>query len=98
MSGIALIVIVVAACSGPISAALPVGSSGTGLDGGERIVLEGRQNVRPGSTVIERPREPGDGRGGKGGGKPDMAMAGGNDASKLPQALTGVAAWVADKA
>jgi alanyl-tRNA synthetase len=36
--------------------------------------------------------------GGKGGGKPDMAMAGGNDASKLPQALAGVAAWVAERA
>ncbi|ROH85423.1 alanine--tRNA ligase [Pseudomethylobacillus aquaticus] len=32
--------------------------------------------------------------GGKGGGRPDMAMAGGTDASKLPQALAGVAAWV----
>jgi RND family efflux transporter MFP subunit len=29
----------------------------TGLQGGERIVLEGRQNVRPGSTVIERSAE-----------------------------------------
>jgi len=36
--------------------------------------------------------------GGKGGGKPDMAMAGGTDASKLPQALAGVAAWVAERA
>lgn len=26
----------------------------TGLQGGERIVLEGRQNVRPGGTVVER--------------------------------------------
>ena len=32
--------------------------------------------------------------GGKGGGKPDMAMAGGTDASALPQALAGVRAWV----
>jgi alanyl-tRNA synthetase len=30
--------------------------------------------------------------GGKGGGKPDMAMAGGTDASKLPAALASVAA------
>jgi alanyl-tRNA synthetase len=36
--------------------------------------------------------------GGKGGGKPDMAMAGGTDASKLPQALAGVAAWVGERA
>jgi alanyl-tRNA synthetase len=35
--------------------------------------------------------------GGKGGGKPDMAMAGGTDAAKLPQALSSVAAWVGDK-
>jgi alanyl-tRNA synthetase len=36
--------------------------------------------------------------GGKGGGKPDMAMAGGTDAGALPQALAGVAAWVAERA
>jgi alanyl-tRNA synthetase len=35
--------------------------------------------------------------GGKGGGKPDMAMAGGTDAAALPQALAGVQAWVAAK-
>ncbi len=35
--------------------------------------------------------------GGKGGGKPDMAMAGGSDASKLPQALTSVTDWVKSK-
>ena len=35
--------------------------------------------------------------GGKGGGKPDMAMAGGTDASKLPAALASVAGWVAQK-
>jgi alanyl-tRNA synthetase len=35
--------------------------------------------------------------GGKGGGKPDMAMAGGTDASKLPAALQSVAAWVAER-
>ncbi|MBI4192823.1 MAG: alanine--tRNA ligase [Betaproteobacteria bacterium] len=32
--------------------------------------------------------------GGKGGGRPDMAQAGGTDATKLPQALKSVAAWV----
>ncbi|MFN4103400.1 MAG: alanine--tRNA ligase [Tepidimonas sp.] len=36
--------------------------------------------------------------GGKGGGKPDMAMAGGTDASRLGEALAGVAAWVAERA
>ncbi|WP_291011910.1 alanine--tRNA ligase [Hydrogenophaga sp.] len=35
--------------------------------------------------------------GGKGGGKPDMAMAGGTDASALPQALASVQAWVAER-
>ena len=35
--------------------------------------------------------------GGKGGGKPDMAMAGGTDASQLPQALASVQAWVQQK-
>jgi alanyl-tRNA synthetase len=35
--------------------------------------------------------------GGKGGGKPDMAMAGGTDASKLPEALASVQGWVAGK-
>jgi len=35
--------------------------------------------------------------GGKGGGKPDMAMAGGTDASALPQALAGVLAWVTER-
>jgi alanyl-tRNA synthetase len=32
--------------------------------------------------------------GGKGGGKPDMAMAGGTDASQLPSALNSVEHWV----
>jgi alanyl-tRNA synthetase len=36
--------------------------------------------------------------GGKGGGKPDMAMAGGTDASKLAAALQSVQAWVAERA
>lgn len=35
--------------------------------------------------------------GGKGGGKADMAMAGGTDASKLPQALQSVQGWVAER-
>ncbi len=35
--------------------------------------------------------------GGKGGGKPDLAMAGGTDASALPQALASVAGWVAER-
>jgi len=35
--------------------------------------------------------------GGKGGGKPDMAMAGGTDAAGLPAALQSVQAWVAQR-
>jgi alanyl-tRNA synthetase len=35
--------------------------------------------------------------GGKGGGKPDLAMAGGTDPSKLPAALASVQAWVAQQ-
>ncbi len=35
--------------------------------------------------------------GGKGGGKPDMAMAGGTDASQLPKALASVKDWVKNK-
>jgi alanyl-tRNA synthetase len=35
--------------------------------------------------------------GGKGGGRPDMAQAGGTDPAALPQALAGVAAWVTER-
>jgi len=35
--------------------------------------------------------------GGKGGGKPDLAMAGGTDAAALPAALASVAGWVGSK-
>lgn len=42
----------------------------SGVKPGERIVLDGRQNLRPGSRIVERPREGGGGGGGggKGGG------------------------------
>ncbi len=35
--------------------------------------------------------------GGKGGGKPDLAMAGGSDAAALPQALASVPGWIAEQ-
>jgi alanyl-tRNA synthetase len=35
--------------------------------------------------------------GGRGGGRPDFAQAGGTDASKLPEALAGVAGLVRQK-
>jgi len=38
----------------------------SGLKAGERIVLDGRQNLRPGSAVVERSREGGPVRGGNG--------------------------------
>ncbi len=36
--------------------------------------------------------------GGKGGGKPDLAMAGGSDAAALPKALASVVGWVGERA
>ena len=36
--------------------------------------------------------------GGKGGGKPDLAMAGGTDPAALPSALASVQGWVAERA
>ena len=35
--------------------------------------------------------------GGKGGGRPDMAQAGGSDAAALPSALASVKSWLNDK-
>jgi alanyl-tRNA synthetase len=35
--------------------------------------------------------------GGKGGGRPDMAQAGGNDPAQLPKALQSVTSWVSDR-
>jgi alanyl-tRNA synthetase len=35
--------------------------------------------------------------GGKGGGKPDLAQAGGSEPENLPKALQGVTAWVEAK-
>jgi alanyl-tRNA synthetase len=35
--------------------------------------------------------------GGKGGGRPDMAQAGGNDPARLPQALASVTSWVSER-
>ncbi len=39
----------------------------TGVKPGERIVLDGRQNLRPGATVIDRPAGDSAGRGRRGG-------------------------------
>ena len=47
----------------------------SGLKPGERIVLDGRQNLRPGSAVVERPPEGGGRPGGRQGGAPGAADA-----------------------
>jgi alanyl-tRNA synthetase len=50
-------------------------------------------NVRAGELVNFVARQVG----GKGGGRPDMAQAGGTDAAALPQALASVSEWVKDR-
>jgi alanyl-tRNA synthetase len=35
--------------------------------------------------------------GGRGGGRPDLAQAGGSDAARLPEALASVAGWVRER-
>jgi len=62
----------------------------TGLRAGDRVVLDGRQNVRPGSTVIERPPEGAvpTGRAGSGAGSgaaAPSASAGSNAPAAVPQ-------------
>ena len=49
----------------------------TGVQPGERIVLEGRQNLRPGATVIERAAAEGTGRSRRGGAAPATSGSGG---------------------
>ena len=53
----------------------------TGLRGGERVVLDGRQNVRPGATVVERAREGGRGASGAASGGASGAGRGASGAS-----------------
>ena len=53
----------------------------SGVRPGERIVLDGRQNLRPGSRIVERPREGGGGGGGgKGGGSGNRGERAASDA------------------
>jgi uncharacterized membrane protein YgcG len=51
----------------------------TGLKPGEKIAMDGRQNLRPGSTAIERPRDGGGKGGGKGGSDKGGGDKGGGD-------------------
>jgi alanyl-tRNA synthetase len=66
------------------------------VDGGKVTLIAGvtadaTSRVKAGDLVNFVARQVG----GKGGGRPDMAQAGGTDPAALPQALAGVAAWVA---
>jgi len=58
----------------------------TGIKPGERIVLDGRQNLRPGATVIDRPVGDGPGRSRRGG----AASAAANGASASASASAGI--------
>ncbi len=76
------------------SCALVLASS----DGGKVTLIAGvssdlTTNVKAGELVNFVAQQVG----GKGGGRPDMAQAGGNDPSKLPAALAAVPAWVAER-
>ncbi len=58
----------------------------SGVKAGERVVVDGRQNLRPGSNVIERAAGDGAGRGGRGGA---ASAASGTDAGpSAPPAAT----------
>ena len=48
----------------------------TGVKPGERVVVDGRQNLRPGAAVIERAPADGSGRGRRGGAGPAASGAG----------------------
>lgn len=57
----------------------------SGVEPGERIVLDGRQNLRPGAVVVERPREGGGGgRGGKGAAGGAEAVSGARQGGPKP--------------
>ena len=68
----------------------------SGVQAGERVVLDGRQNLRPGSSVVERARPPASaaggangpgGAGGAGGaGQRDRAAAAAGDAASQTRA------------
>jgi alanyl-tRNA synthetase len=66
---------------------------------GERVSLiagvsaDATDRIKAGELVNEVARQVG----GKGGGRPDMAQAGGTDPSRLAEALAGVPAWVAGR-
>ena len=76
------------------SAAIVLGSA----DGGKVALIAGvtsdlTSRIKAGDLVNFVARQVG----GKGGGRPDMAQAGGNDPAKLPAALASVSGWVAGR-
>jgi len=81
------------------SAAIVLASANTGKDGDGKVSLAAGvtadliAKLKAGDLVNFVANQVG----GKGGGKPDMAMAGGTDATKLLEALNSVEAWVKSK-
>jgi alanyl-tRNA synthetase len=76
------------------SAAIVLGSA----DGGKVTLIAGvtsdlTSRMKAGDLVNFVARQVG----GKGGGRPDMAQAGGNDPAKLPAALASVSGWVGER-
>ena len=61
----------------------------SGVKPGERIVLDGRQNLRPGATVIERAPTEGGGRGRRGGAASGAADAASASPAAASAATTG---------
>lgn len=61
----------------------------SGLKPGDRVVLDGRQNLRPGATVVERAREGGGGAasGARGAGGPGAGNRGAAGAASAPAAV-----------
>jgi alanyl-tRNA synthetase len=77
--------------SGAIVLAASDGDNKVSLIAGVTADLIAR--VRAGELVNHVARQVG----GKGGGRPDMAQAGGTDSKALPQALASVREWVSDR-
>lgn len=73
----------------PVELVQAIGSDAvvTGLAGGEKVIVEGRQNVRPGNAVVERPGA--GGRDPRGAGAASAASGAGNGAV-LAAAASGV--------
>ena len=80
----------------PVEIVYPFGEEAvvSGVRAGERVVVDGRQNLRPGATVVERAPSEGGGRARRGGGAASAASAPGGPTTDLAPA-SGPAAAVA---